>query len=195
MPGKKKTTPYMLAGEQHSRWTLLEDAFYAMEKVRCRCECGTEKDVVAQTVHSGMSRSCGCLKAELHQAQFITHGLSEHPLYTTWYLMVRRCTRPDDRVWADYGGRGITVCERWLGADGPASFIADMGPKPSPRHSLERIDNSKGYAPGNCAWVTWQEQMRNTRPKVHNSQYAAAMAERDRLRQIVRNLGGDPDQT
>jgi hypothetical protein len=188
----KKTAPYMRAGEQHARWTLLEDAFYAMEKVRCRCECGTEKAAVAQAIRRGMSRSCGCFRAERAKELRTTHGLAEHPLYSTWYLMVRRCTSPKDRVWADYGGRGITVCGRWLGPEGLSNFIADVGPKPTPKHEIDRINNNGDYQPDNCAWVTRAEQLRNTRPKVHNKQLAAAVAERDRLRQLVRDLGGDP---
>lgn len=193
MAGKKKTTPYMRAGEKYARWTLLEDGFYSNEKVLCRCECGAEKGVYASTLRKGLSQSCGCLRAELHQVQIRTHGLAEHELYNTWLAITHRCTRPSHRDWANYGGRGITVCERWLGPDGLVSFIADMGPRPTPKHSVDRIDNNKGYEPGNCQWATQKQQMSNTRAKVQNKQYDAAVAERDRLRQLVCDLGGDPD--
>jgi hypothetical protein len=74
--------------------------------------------------------------------------------------MIRRCTNPQDRQWAYYGGRGITVAPRWLALE---NFLADMGPRPSPRHSIDRIDNARGYEPGNVRWTTAAVQTRNTR--------------------------------
>jgi len=90
-----------------------------------------------------------------------THGLSYTPEYRAWQMMRLRCTVPTNRAYANYGGRGITVCERWL--DSPENFIADMGPKPSPAHELDREDNDKGYSPENCRWVTRTVNDRNRR--------------------------------
>jgi hypothetical protein len=90
-----------------------------------------------------------------------THGLSYTPEYKAWQTMRLRCTVPTNSAYANYGGRGITVCERWL--ESPANFIADMGPKPSPAHELDRKDNDKGYAPENCRWVTRTVNDRNRR--------------------------------
>jgi hypothetical protein len=163
------------------------------DKVLCRCDCGTEKPVRVQNLLRGNVRSCGCLRAGLHGAPIGNHGLSGHPLYNSWVAIVSRCTKPDHRDWPNYGGRGITVCARWLGASGLANFIADAGEKPSPRHSLDRIDNDGGYEPGNIRWATQKEQLANQRPRVRNSWYDAAVVERERLRQLVRDLGGDPD--
>jgi hypothetical protein len=76
--------------------------------------------------------------------------------------MVHRCTNPNDTYWADYGGRGITVCDRWLGSGGFSKFLADVGERP-PGLSLDRIDNDGDYEPGNCRWATQGEQHQNTR--------------------------------
>lgn len=91
-------------------------------------------------------------------------NLHKHPLYVTWSDMKSRCTNPNNRAYHRYGGRGITVCERW--ASRFKNFLDDMGEKPSPQHSLDRIDNNKGYFPENCKWSTRLEQQRNM-DKVH----------------------------
>jgi hypothetical protein len=133
--------PYMTAGEKHGRWLVLADARTSEDRVPCRCDCGTEAAPDAGSIKRGLSRSCGCLRAEVTTTRAITHGLSGHPLYGTWHNMVARCTRPTAAQYEDYGGRTppITVCDRWLGLpDGLLNFVADMGPKPSPQHSLNR---------------------------------------------------------
>lgn len=117
------------------------------------------------------------------------HGLSTHPLWATWYNMVARCTNPGNRFYVNYGGRGIRVCDRWLGpdgtpsAEGAANFIGDMGPKPSPQHSIERLDNNGDYEPGNCIWATWDVQAANKRRSVSNSTLDALTTEIEQLRQ------------
>ena len=102
--------------------------------------------------------------------------------------MIRRCSIPTMRNYADYGGRGIRVCDRWQGPDGLKNFITDMGPKPSPRHTLERGDNDGNYEPGNCCWATPQEQERNKRPRVNRALFDALLAENQQLRQRLADL-------
>lgn len=89
------------------------------------------------------------------------HGLSLTPEYRAWQQMRLRCTDPKHKAYPSYGGRGITVCDRWLNS--VEAFVADMGPKPSPAHELDREDNNKGYYPGNCRWVTRKVNDRNRR--------------------------------
>jgi hypothetical protein len=113
----------------------------------------------------------------------ITHGLTRKgrraPEHYVWHGMIDRCTRENHPAWCNYGGRGILVCERWRHF---RFFLEDMGRRPSPNHTLDRIDNSKGYGPGNCRWATRLEQHRNERRNVNltflgRTQCVAAWAE------------------
>ncbi len=96
----------------------------------------------------------------------VTHGFArrsrEHPLYRTWAAMWQRCTNLKNTDFEHYGGRGITVCDQWRDF---AAFLADMGPKPSPTHSLDRIKNDGNYEPGNCRWATAKQQRANQSPQ------------------------------
>lgn len=94
-----------------------------------------------------------------------THGLSKHPLYTIWFRMIERCTKPKDKAYRNYGRRGIKVCDRWLIFK---NFLEDMDNRPNKKYSLDRINNDKGYYKENCKWSTFEEQRNNTRysPKV-----------------------------
>jgi hypothetical protein len=99
------------------------------------------------------------------QNHFYRHGESRPRTaeYNCWHGMIGRCTRPSDTSWRKYGARGIKVCERWRRSF--VDFLADMGRKPSPQHSIDRIDPNGHYEPGNCRWATASEQRRNTRPQ------------------------------
>lgn len=132
----------------------------------CLCECGTiTKPILRHNLTSGRSTSCGCAHAEATRSALTTHGntafgQTPSPEYVAWAQMWARCTNEKLRNWKDYGGRGITVCARWRDF---ATFLADMGPKPSHRHSLDRIDNHLGYSNDNCRWATTKTQSRNRR--------------------------------
>lgn len=88
---------------------------------------------------------------------------AEHPSYPSYQAMIARCTKESNLSYDRYGGRGITVCDRWLGADGYRNFVADLGEKPGKGYSIERNDGNGNYELGNCKWATAKEQQRNTR--------------------------------
>lgn len=90
-------------------------------------------------------------------------GYCKHHLYNTYHGMKRRCLNSKGEQYYQYGGRGIKVCDRWLGIHGFANFIADMGEKPTPKHSIDRINNNGNYEPSNCRWATAHQQNANTR--------------------------------
>lgn len=127
---------------------------------RFTCDCG--QSLVARKSHvvSGATQSCGCLAAEVRATGSITHGMTHTPEYNTWASMHARCGNENHEAFKNYGGRGITVSERWGEF---ANFYADMGPRPEGK-TLDRINNNEGYGPGNCQWATWEEQAANRRP-------------------------------
>ncbi len=149
-----------LTGKRFGKWLALE--YVGMNKNRsslwrCACKCGSERIVASSNLRSGQSKACGCVrkKHELSRRDYC------HYLYHTWVNMKQRCSNPKATCYKHYGGRGIAVCDRWVRSF--INFLADMGDKPTLSHTLERIDNDKGYFPENCKWATMIEQNQNKR--------------------------------
>jgi hypothetical protein len=139
----------------------------------CRCDCGTETVVPTSSLRTESTKSCGCYRLEVLRTGSITHGQSRTPEHYTYCHMKSRCLNPKNRGYKNYGGRGIQVCERWKGLDGFANFLADVGPKPGQRYSIDRIDVNGHYEPGNVRWALPKVQgqnKRSTRWIVHNGE-------------------------
>lgn len=173
-----------LTGEHFGRWTVIglqtRDRNKQRRKWICRCSCESQTSGVVseRTLLRGQSRSCGCISREwmaVLARKAVKHGYGSHPLYGLYAQMHKRCYRETEDSYANYGGRGIGVEERWRSpmVDGPfrfdpqafRNFLADVGERPSPKHELDRLNNDASYGPTNFRWATRSVQMANKRPQ------------------------------
>lgn len=145
-------------GEKYNRWTVLKVLPDAIRL--CRCECGTVKPVFRNALRRGMSKSCGCFKADKQLKHGHATPGAHSPTYNVWHGMMQRCFNEKTSGYKYYGGRGIKVCVRWQTFE---NFLADMGERPEGL-SIDRYPNNDGnYEPGNCRWATAKEQNNNSR--------------------------------
>lgn len=161
-------------GQRYGRLTVLALAGRASNRDalwRCRCDCGSEVEVSASNLRTGSTRSCGCLMRELAAAMGVEHGGAnathgqtrggrKTPEFQAYLNAKRRCTNPRTEGFEHWGGRGIEF--RYASFE---QFLADVGPKPSPELTLDRIDNDGHYEPGNCRWASRSVQNANQRPR------------------------------
>jgi hypothetical protein len=187
-----------ITGLKFGRWTVLQFAGYRTYNSqrypfwKCRCECGTIAVVGGANLRKGHSKSCGCLRQDIARKLIseicFKHGHArrhKHSAeYDTWNGIIKRCTRPYESGWKNYGARGITVCARWR--NDFEAFLADMGPHPGRGWSIERINNDGNYEPANCIWGTIAAQSRNRRTAKLNWFTSMVIA--------FRKLSGEPSK-
>lgn len=151
----------------------------------CLCDCGKTIAVPGKRLRSGDKSSCGC---RWHLGT-VKHGEARKgnltPEFKTWRGMLTRCLNPNATRFSYYGGRGITVCQEWR--ESFSAFLESVGRKPSPQHSLDRINNDAGYEPGNCRWATRSEQMKNRR------KWQCAKLEKELAPSVEDVSHGDPE--
>lgn len=159
--GPQKSTFQDLTGKTFGSWTVIKrapNAACGRSMWECKCVCGEVRAVMSSHLVAGRTKSCGCQRPTGTASPRFKHGLSGSSTHNIWMQMHGRCkpTAADAHL---YYNKGIQVCERWNDFE---NFFCDMGPRPSPRHSIGRIDGNAGYEPGNCRWETAKQQANNT---------------------------------
>ena len=173
----------VVIGEKFGKRTVLADAGRGrncISLVRVQCECGRIDKVELYQLKRGRYAACMSCSSAKH---FINNkSARKHYLYNTWKGMIYRCHNPKSGCYKNYGGRGIKVCDRWR--DSFQAFADDMGEKPSPKHTLDRIDVDKDYSPENCRWAIPEEQGRNKRTSRSNKEWVTKLVKRSDWKQF-----------
>lgn len=160
-----------LVGSTFGRLTVVSLSGYHNGQARwlCRCECGNERINGSANLRNGRVVSCGCFSRERIGIAATRHGYFGTPTYNSWAGMKGRCNNPRNHKYPDYGGRGISVCERWMKSF--ENFLKDMGEKPFGK-TIDRINNNGNYEPANCRWSTPKQQVDNRRPSKTIARFA-----------------------
>ncbi len=174
-PSKVKTIKN-ITGQKFGRLTPTGNTKYVIYKGggrrvllrECLCECGKSCYVITQRLLGGNTKSCGCLKREQTIQRNTKHGYAKSKEHDCWVRLNQRCKNPNNKAYANYGGRGIKVSDRWQGKFGFINFLSDMGPCHNKAYSIERIDVNGDYEPANCKWASDIEQSRNHRIRKDN---------------------------
>lgn len=152
-----------LTGEKFGRLTVVEHVGMNQRGKatwECRCECGNICTIEGVKLTSGHTKSCGCYNRDAAKERFLTHGMSKTRLYNIWRVMIKRCTYENAINYANYGARGIRVCDEWQGFEGFKKWALAHGY--ADNLTIDRIDNNGDYTPDNCRWVDMTTQLRNT---------------------------------
>jgi len=158
-----------LTRTRYNRLVVIERAPGIKTKWRCQCDCGNIIIATSYDLRRHHTKSCGCIRVELGSNLHRTHGHrstegNDIPEYWIWRGIITRCYYNNEAIKnASYRDRGIEVCQRWLGDNGFEHFLADMGPRPSKKYSIDRRNNDLGYSPSNCYWATAEQQNNNRR--------------------------------
>jgi hypothetical protein len=174
-------------GKVFGFWTV--KSFYGRTKHNqpiwlCVCECGTEKPVIMGSLQNGRSKSCGCKAKELRAPKLFKHGMAGTPTYKSWHQMHQRCSGKHGHDY--YLVNGIKVCERW---DNFENFYADMGDRPTGT-TLDRIDGTRGYEPGNCRWADLETQANNRHTNVKEVVFGEVITPAQAARKYGKHISG-----